>query len=232
MALDMNEIEKRLQMASTYRKLLDSKFLDSGEVGELIEAELKEFIHGKLETILGVRPAENQAAYFSGMEVVALKALARKVMSREEETEETPKVVAPVKPEPVVEVKPVAKVATKPVKKTVRTKTTREVKTSPKTEAVAAQTQNIPQASPAAPVANQSLPPNVVVENGRTYEIVDIGGQPFAKDITKQVKSNNAVPTPSKAQYEAMMYTQAMNELSLKNSDPLVAAAISASLGG
>lgn len=218
MAYDMSEIEKRLQMASAYRKLLDSKFLDASEVNELIEAELKEFIHGKLETILGVRAAENQAVYFSGMEVVALKALARKVMEPREEKAEEPEVGQPLETRP----QPKAPKPRKP--RTIQKKKEVPIPTDSQSEST-----NI-EPVVTAPVTEE-LPSNIVVENGRTYEVVDIGGKPFAKDITKQVRSKNSVPMPSKAQFEAMMYTQAMNDLALSNNNPLVAAAVNAVKG-
>lgn len=209
---DMGEIEKRMQMANAYRSLLNRSFFDApDEVNELIEMEIKEFVHGKLEVILGVRPAEGVEAYFSGMEIVALKSIARKLMEpKKEKSEASPQDEEEVEESPEPAPEPVVKKRTKkaPVKKT-------EVKREATVEAAERKDP-------------KDLPPNVVFENGRYYEITEVGGKKFAKDITRQATSADAKPTPSIKEYEAMMYTNAMRDLSLQNNNPLVSAAVAA----
>lgn len=214
MSYDMTEIEKRLSVAAAYRKLLDEALLPSNEVNDLVVAEVKEFIHGRLELTLGVRPAENPSVHFSGMEIVALKSLARKLLEppKEEPVEEK---TAPVS-------KPVVKRASKPKK---------AVEPKPVAVAPVLKEESPEQTSSPDPVtASQPLPENIVVENGRTYEYVDIGGKKFAKDITKQATSRAAKPMPTKAQFEAMMYTNAMQELASTASNPIVGAAVQATI--
>jgi outer membrane biosynthesis protein TonB len=208
----MGEIEKRMQLATAYRTLLDKQLFDKQtEISELIEMEIKEFVHGKLETILGVRPAENPAVHFSGMEILTLKTLARKLMEpKKERPEASPQVEAEVEesPDPIPE--PVVKKRTKkvPVKK-------QEVEKEEPVKAVEKK-------------EVKDLPPNVVFENGRYYEMTEVGGKKFAKDITRQATSADAKPTPSLQEYEAMMYTNAMRDLSLQGNNPLVSAAVAA----
>jgi hypothetical protein len=214
MAYDMTEIEKRLQLAASYRTLLDMKFFDkSSDVNEMIELELKEFIHGKLETVLGVRTAENPAVFFSGTEALALKALARKLLDKEAEPEPEP---APVVMVPKAAPKPKVRRQPKVAAPVVQAPQVKDTEISPSPEAVLA--------------AEPSTAPNIVVENGRTYEMIEVGGKPFAKDITKQVKGSSTKPMPSKAQFEQMMYTSAMQELAAMNQNPLINAAAQASI--
>lgn len=214
MSYDMTEIEKRLSVAAAYRTLLNEPLLPQTEVNDLVVAEVKEFVHGRLELILGVRPAENPSVHFSGMEIVALKSLARKLLDPPKEE--------PTKEQATVS-KPVVKRAPKP-KKAVEPKRVAAAAPVPKEES--------PEqvSSPDPITTSQPLPENIVVENGRTYEYVDVGGKKFAKDITKQATSKTAKPMPTKAQFETMMYTNAMQELASTASNPIVGAAVQATI--
>lgn len=220
MSYDMTEIEKRLALAAAYRKLLDQELLPSTEVNDLVVSEIKEFVHGRLELILGVRPAENPSLHFSGVEIVALKSLIRKILDSKDKANAAP--VQEQRTSPVIE-KP------KPHKP----KSTRKKSASVKAPVQEQSQKTSEPVSSAKPVEQSSapLPANVVVENGRTYEYVDVGGKKFAKDITKQARSSTAKPMPSKAQFESMLYTNAMQELAMTaNSNPIVGAAVQATI--
>lgn len=114
----MSEIERKLAMANTYRLLLeDSIFEDLRDpiVAE-VETEIRKFITGQLETLMG--GGEKQAAAeerFTPTEVTALKALAKKIIGVYKESKPKPKTKTkntenaekpPVPPPPEKELQP------------------------------------------------------------------------------------------------------------------------------
>jgi hypothetical protein len=211
--MDMTEIEKRLQVAGAYRKILDTKLLESGDVNEIIESEVKEFVHGRLEVLLGVRPAENPSVHFSAMEIMALKMLAKKLTDPKKEEEP---VVA--KPAP----KTAAKKAVKKVEKPAPVKMSAY---QPVEEEVSPELLAEPVKEP------EEMGENIFFEGNRKYEMIDIGGKPFAKDVTKQVTGKGGVAMPPIGQLGNIMQQLAHQELAAVGSDPITAALIRASMG-
>jgi len=205
--MDMSEIEKRLQVAGAYRKILDTKLLDPSDVNEIIESEVKEFVHGRLEVLLGVRPAENPSVHFTAMEIMALKMLAKKLTDPKKEEE------------PVV-----AKPAPKPVAKKV-------VKKAEKPTPVKVEQEASPEPLPESVKEPEEMNENIFFEGNRKYEMIEIDGKPFAKDVTKQVTGKGGVAMPPVGQLGNIMQQLAHQELAAVGSDPITAALIQASMG-
>lgn len=211
--MDMTEIEKRLQVAGAYRKILDTKLLDSGDVNEIIESEVKEFVHGRLEVLLGVRPAENPSVHFTAMEIMALKMLAKKLTD-------------PKKEEEPVAAKPATKPAVKKVvKKVEKPAPVKAATVQPVEQEVSPEPQPEPTKEP------EEVNENVFFEGNRKYEMIEIDGKPFAKDVTKQVTVKGGVAMPPVAQLGNIMQQLAHQELAAVGSDPITAALIQASMG-
>jgi hypothetical protein len=210
MSYDMTEIEKRLQMAISYRQLLDTRFLKEGDVNDLIEDELKEFVRDRLEVLLGARPAENPSVHFTAMEIVALKTLAKKVLE--------PKKELPVQKE--VEESPPVAMAPTPKKPSAPRKQIKKNAIKKESKPVVIETQEEP--------VEQS--DNVFSENGRTYEWIEVDGKPFAKDITKQVRASGAVPMPTASHMATISQQMAYQELAAIGGDPITQALIQASM--
>lgn len=220
--MDMTEIEKRLQMASAYRKLIDFKVLTGTEVEELVTDEVHAFAKSRLEVLLGVAPADNPSVHFTAVEVMALKMLAKKLTDPKKEEEP----VVEAKPEP----KPVAKKVSKPVKKVSKPVKKAEKPVPVKMSAYEPVEEEL---SPE-PIPELSKEPevteNIVVDGGRKYEMIEIDGKPFAKDVTKQVQGKGGVAMPPVTQLGNIMQQLAHQEIAAIGSDPITAALIQASM--
>jgi hypothetical protein len=99
----MSEIERKLAMANTYRTLLeDSIFEDLQDpiVAE-VEGEIRKFITGRLETLMGGDRSAPPAVggQFTQTEVIALKALAKKIIGVGKTSRAQPRRTAPPAPE-------------------------------------------------------------------------------------------------------------------------------------
>jgi hypothetical protein len=77
----MNEADKRLEIATYYRELTRAAlFSNTSEASQLVEKEIRDFVRGRLEVLLGIKP-ENKPTMvfkspFSEGEVATLKTLA------------------------------------------------------------------------------------------------------------------------------------------------------------
>jgi hypothetical protein len=185
----MSEVEKRLEVASYYRVLLnDSLFTDGSEAARMVEKEVRTFIKQRLEVLLGMKAEKQQVVVeskkeFTDPEVAALKALAAKVIGKPALVETTaPK--TPAKPEikKAAAPAPAPKAPAAPIRR----------------PAVAAKPPVArPAAKPpqAAPVPQQAQPK----KPGKAK-----------KDIMGQVRpAQGALPPPSRAQFEAMSQASA-----------------------
>jgi outer membrane biosynthesis protein TonB len=218
MSYDLAEIEKRLQMAAAYRKLIDYKVLTGTEVDDAVTDEVRDFAKGRLEVLLGVRADAESAAHFTTTEVLALKALARKLLepkseqSSDEDVEESPVFVAPKK-----------KVQKAPAPKPKAQKQQKVVVTAPPPEPEPEESEddNVKYSFEDAEVGD------IVVEGHKRYEIIEIEGKKFPKDITKQAVASGRVPMPN---LQHAMQQLAYESLAV-SSDPMTQAMITASLG-
>jgi outer membrane biosynthesis protein TonB len=224
MSYDISEIEKRLKMAGAYRSVLDQKILSGTDeqISNAIEDELKDFVKGRLEVLLGVRATPEAAAHFTTTEVLVLKSFAKKVLSSKDEPEDAPD----QEQEEEVVVKPPKRAA--------------QPKPQPKTKSVPKPTKTVPKQAALPP---QEVPESerevkdsiefaevgdIVVENGRRYEIIELNGKLFPKDITKQAVSSERLPMPP---LQSGLQQLAYNSLAAA-SDPITQALIQASMGG
>jgi outer membrane biosynthesis protein TonB len=218
MSTDLAEIEKRLQMAAAYRKLIDYKVLTGTGVDDAVTDEVRDFAKGRLEVLLGVRADAESAAHFTTTEVLALKALARKLLepkseqSSDEDVEESPVFVAPKK-----------KVQKAPAPKPKAQKQQKVVVTAPPPEPEPEESEddNVKYSFEDAEVGD------IVVEGHKRYEIIEIEGKKFPKDITKQAVASGRVPMPN---LQHAMQQLAYESLAV-SSDPMTQAMIAASLG-
>lgn len=110
----MDEVEMRLEKAQYYRLLLNGSFFDevgNAQVAEQVESEIREFVRGRMQVLVGVTAPEpiKVALPFSEAEILAirtlalpevaeaLKALAAKVLKKPEILTAKP---PPIKPAP------------------------------------------------------------------------------------------------------------------------------------
>lgn len=119
MDAQMAAVEERLAVAQYYRLLLnDSLFNDGSPAAQRVEKEIRKFVRGRLEVLMGVRPEiERQKAQdvFSDNEVVVLKQIAAKALEMAQKAANaataqpsapTLKKVAAPEPEPPAPTKP------------------------------------------------------------------------------------------------------------------------------
>lgn len=201
----MHEVEKRLEIASYYRLLLeDNLFTDASEAATKVNAEVRDFVRRRLEVLMGIRADKKEVeAQFSKEEVVALKAVAAKVMKQ-------PVIVAPKAPE---------------IRKAEPTKPAQVVKFEakrkpgrPKKETPAAAP------APAAPAAKKEEGDikvgtlldgkgNVIKRNAKFKRIVAPNGQEHDLEITEQAGIENTRAF-SKQELEMIYETQAHAQVS------------------
>lgn len=227
MSYDISEIEKRLKMAGAYRSVLDQKILSDADeqISNAIEDELKDFIKGRLEVLLGVRATPEAAAHFTTTEVLVLKSLAKKLLSTKDEPEDVPdeeqeEEVVAKPPKKVAQPKPQPKPKAAPKPKT--------TKTAPKQEALPPQ--EVPETDDREVKSSMEFAEigDIVEENGRRYEIIELNGKMFPKDITKQAVSSGRLPMPP---LQSGLQQLAYNSLAAA-SDPMTQTLIQAALGG
>ena len=216
---DLAEIEKRLKMAGAYKSVLDKKIVtDTDEdISCAIEDELKDFIKGRLEVLLGVRATPEASAHFTTTEVLILKTLAKRVLTTTDEAEPveevsppTPSLPAPSPAKKKAPVKAQPKPAPKPQKK------------APPPEPVVEEEVEVKNSLEEAEVGD------IVEENGRRFEVIELNGKKFPKDITKQATSDYRLPMPNlQAAYQQMAY-----ESLAASSDPTTTQLIQAVMAG
>lgn len=199
----VSEVEKRLQLASYYQILLnDSLFTDNSPAARMVEREIREFIQQRLEVLVGLKSEGakvSEGSVFSESEVTALKVLAAKVIGK-------PALLEAKKPEPV---KPAIKKAAGPDSKP---------KLAPKANPV--QVAPVAKAAPRPLQQAQQRPqPQVRQRPGnqpqRPQQRPQGQGQPrprrAKKDMTGQVRPNDALPPPTREVVESMNQFHANN---------------------
>lgn len=96
------DVDLRLETADFYRAILKHEFFDgTSQAANLVEDEIRNFIRGRLEVLLGIRSPQAEAdtvpqSEFTPEEIQALKALASKVLHKPALA--LPPVVKPMKP--------------------------------------------------------------------------------------------------------------------------------------
>lgn len=82
----MSEVEKRLELASYYKLLLNNPLFDiDNDAAQSVQQEIRDFIRSRLEVLVGLKQdvkVIQSALPFDDKEVVALKSLAAKVMGK------------------------------------------------------------------------------------------------------------------------------------------------------
>lgn len=210
----LSEVEKRLEIASYYRLLLnDHMFGDMTPAAVEVEKEVRSFIRGRLEVLLGIKqevaPAKD---VFTEAEINALKTVASKILRKPELAEPTK-----AAPPPAPSLRQVVTPTPKPppaLKKTVST----PKQAVRKSETVNAATKDVPkkQIDEPAQVSGRIKKryKQIVAPNGRTVEI----------DVTPQGTSpvSKPVPMPTGAQLTQLSTSQAHQQLANLTVDPLV----------
>lgn len=233
-----SEVDRRFDMAYCYRLLLKQSFFeDDTSASEIVESEIRAFIRQRLEVLMGVTADLNEVAgsKFTHEEIVALKALAGKVLGQTQA----------------------------PEKKKTTTKFTEsntiEKERRPKRRNTAVVTANDPESfrgavkaeSPSGSKPNsypqsESVAPSsapkgelatdhknyyegqIIEENGQKFKIKiqEIEGNKYVlkQNITGQVGSPNRIAMPTSFQLEQISRQQAID--SLQNLDPLAATAV------
>lgn len=199
----MSEVEKRLEVASYYRMLLnDSLFTDATAAGRTVEAEVRAFIRERLAVLLNIKPARPEPVEvkspFSDVQIQALQALANKVIGK-------PALIEPVK---------AAALAPRPP-------AVRRVETpQPQSSTAPALRQR---QAPATPVATASAKPVTPTKSKpgarkpferRYSEHTKEDGTKVRLDVTGQVRSPASLPMPTGAALSAVTAARAQENLS------------------
>jgi len=199
------EVERRFEVAMYYRTLLkDPLFNEATEASRVVENEVRAFIRNRLEELMGIKaptPVAVQKSPFDAEEILALKAVAKRLVKKPD----------------LIDAKPALRKAQPPPPAPVRAPPT-----------VAARRSPIPGSKPpAAPVKQAPKPTVQNKENGivtdtgkvlqkgtKRYKIVenDLGTQ-FKQDITVQLRPNNCLPTPSPEMMEQITASQASKQV-------------------
>jgi hypothetical protein len=202
---ELSEVEKRFDLASYYKLLLNHDFFDvTSPRGRQVEREIRAFIKNRLEVLLGMRDANDgtlavtQPSQFSPQETGALKALAAKVLGKPNILVDKPKKVVPVlKPAAVTDVTPAPRppaVVARPV-----------AKTSPGPVA------RVPKAGSGKVPGSKYKRHTVIKKNAE--------GKEYVADLTQQVR-----PSPGQPQPVPMPMGQAMTDISAQQAGEVVAA--------
>lgn len=200
----MNEVEKRLEIASYYRLLLeDNLFNDDSEAAARVNNEVRGFVRRRLEVLVGLRAEKTEAvSQFSKEEVVALKAVAAKVMK-------VPAIVVPKAPE-------IKKVAPPPPAAIHKFEAKRKPGRPPKAREVISQVKAAPQ--PKQPdgirvgdIVNSKG--EVVKKNAKFKRIVAPDGSEHDLEVTEPARATGGVPPLSNAQLQMVMESQAQQQV-------------------
>lgn len=201
----LSEVERRLEIASFYRLLLNDRLFESeNPAAHAVEKEIRTYIRARLEVLVGMRSEASvqtpSANPFSAEETVILKSIAAKLQKKPSILESVAK-PKPPPPPAVRKVKDPEKEKPKPegIKQTkpVARKQAKQVKVEDKIE----------------------------VTHPKT-------GQKRLMSNKKQVKGSTSLPPPDKAQLEAVLAHQANQQAaSTPLGGALIQAAINHSVG-
>lgn len=189
----MSEVEARLEVAQYYRLILnDNLFEDAPNpaVAERVEEEIRTFIRGRMQALMGVAAEEKQTKVFSDAEVQALRTLAQPDV-----IEALKALAAKVLKKPtILEAKPLPKTEAKkaPPKEPVL----RKVRRKPEPRAAQPQYEPAPQPTQARPGRRQQK---------QIRTIVTDDGREVKQDITPQAKPVGPIqPIPVPRSREAI----------------------------
>lgn len=116
----LSDVEKRIEHANLYKALLEHDLFAPGsarpDIINTVKAEVRDFILGRLNALLGLGPAKSSQieAYFSEEQVNVLRAMANKLIKGGSTVVNTAQVrtsppVTPVQPKPAPKTSPVQK---------------------------------------------------------------------------------------------------------------------------
>jgi len=216
--MDISEIEKRLEVASHYRSLLNRKLFDkTDEATEQIQSEIRSFVQERLEVLLGIRQDSPTGSDFTKAETIALRALARKIINKDttQLTATATETPAPKQEAKVVVAPPI--IDTTPAEPKRRP----QKESKPKVEAKMEKDD----------LASRGEVGDTIMEDGRTYEIILVEGKKFAKDVTKQ-SGIDQVKQLSPRELANVLQMQAQQQVSAQKFDPIIEAAIQAAMRG
>lgn len=215
-ALD-HECEKRFEVATYYRALLKGSLFDEdSEAARIVESEARAFFKERLETLMGIRAtkpvATERSLPFSSEEIIALKAVAKRLVKKPELVEARPaepvlrRTPAPNKPAPVT----VHSASTKPV---VRQQSTQKPQAIRPQAPKPVQVIQVPKSENGNGVIEDTG--KIIKEGNKTYKLVrnELGSE-FRQDITGQGKPTNRVPTPSPQMASQISEAQAARQIS------------------
>lgn len=235
--VNLQEVEKRFDLAHCYRTLLKQPLFPSPtEASNAVQNELRAFMRERMGALMGLTPEKDTGgSTFSKTEVIALKALAAKILGQGDSAKEEQEVEAKEqeKIKKYTEVKKSAKVEEKKVKSKLA-KTNNKIKPPPESTNSAAEMGSAEETSFSAPEGALASDGNyyhegqIVEENGQKFKIKiqEVEGNKYVlrQNVTPQVVPNNKIPMPSSAQMEQLSRQQALD--ALQNIGPLGLAAV------
>lgn len=193
----MEDVDRRLDVASTYRQLLRAPIFDQAtESTIIVENELREFVVQRLKILLNMAPAPMatvqpvvQQLPFDEQELKTLKVLLATLADR------AGKKVVPKGPPQIAKVTVPAPLPTPTVRKAV---TVSLPGLTPKTPT------QLTVANKAPPVAKPDEPELKEMEDPRSGQTI------LTRRPKRQIRPRNAIPMPTGAEMEAILHAQAM----------------------
>ena len=222
----MEDVDRRLDVASTYRQLLRAPLFESpNESTSIVEAEIREFVVQRLKVLLNMAPTPQPVVQaqlpFDEQELKTLKvllsSLAERAAKKAEVPSGPPQVAKAPTPAPAPQ-PPAVRRATAPVSAPV----------------AATKTPARPVGRPPGPAKPAPKSPEdetlVELEDPRSGQVI------LARKPRRQVRSKNAIPMPRGAEMEAILHATSMGggasagarttETSVTSASPLGAALI------
>lgn len=228
---DLTEVTKRLDVASYYRTLLDSRiFNDPSQAALIVESRIRKFVRSELDILLGIKPQQVAAppqSTFSSEEVEALKAIASRLLGGGRGN-----LGPPQQPRG-----PVVNRVDPP--KSRRTPTLAGPSSQPKANLPRRKEKATPKKKPQPKKPQQPNPardPNKAYRTNETnnkgeqiirkghkkyVERVADNGKKYLADITPQLTSPARIPMPSKAAFESAMQAEAQNQIAFLSKQPI-----------
>jgi hypothetical protein len=219
----MEDVDRRLDVASTYRQLLRAPLFESpNESTKIVETEIREFVVQRLKVLLNMAPAPQPVVQaqlpFDEQELKTLKILLSSLAER-----------AAKKAEPTSGPPQVAKttLAPAPQPPTVRRAT------APASAPVAAPKQPArPVGRPPGPAKSAPVAPKPPEENLVELEDPRSGQTILARKPRRQVRSRGAIPMPRGGEMEQILHMQAQGSgAAMGVSSPVEGTSVPNSLG-
>lgn len=216
---DTLDVDKRFDLAYCYRTLLKQPLFGSPtEASNTVQNEIRGFIRHRLGVLMGVNEDNTYGQAFSKQELLALKALAAKIISNSELTQETAPEPAEAPKQAVVQSNDVTpkKGAKKKLKKELSKKQEAEFEPPLESEPYLPETA----ASPEGTLASDGKyyhDGQLIEENGQKFKIKiqEVEGNKYVlrQNVTPQAIPNNRVPMPNSSQMEQLSRQQALDSL-------------------